>query len=232
MSMAFPYQDVAQTNLRDLDEGHIVGLHLEEHSPIKTKDYAAYSTLYSLKKNMKCYRSGDRNGPFISIFCAFAILDQLGQTYKPRNVQNEPNVKNGIKLALHYFCELECTSPEVEALVALRNSIFHNGSLVSSCGKGNKKKHYIFRFDPKQKELIKLPSLMWNGKASGLSGDWKDSACIVNVNELIALAKRTIKHVYCSYKEGKVSLIGGGQEVLMNFILLMKQEEYDALKPL
>lgn len=112
----------------------------------------------------------------------FALLEQIGNCFKPKSSIVCTKHKNNIHKALHYFSSLTCD--EIFVVRALRNTFSHDFSLYAT-DKGDKRLLHHFKlqasdFDP----LFQLREEKWYGKINTIS---IKNITIVNIEKLCSL---------------------------------------------
>lgn len=160
---------VQKTKLVDLSDEQIVYCHLLAGSHIKLPDFKVETSLEYIETEMRQSRGRDLTSRYVPMMAAFAILDQIGGTY--RNPTLAPAQANtpAIKKALYNFGGYSLTDPIVVSLYALRNALVHDAALT---GHDQKKQNwYIYRFNHDMDDMVRLPALGWDGDPLTLTKD-------------------------------------------------------------
>ena len=156
---------LASLSINDLADVHLS----TSATPKQVDEGFLYSSLPGLALETNQAHGISNVAIFSPLLTAFAILDQLGCSYKPTSAAPYfPANASGVKKALHYFCGLAQGCDELEALFGLRNSFIHDGSTLS---RGRQKDDgtwkgpfHVFRLDrdPNAAALVKLPHIPWD----------------------------------------------------------------------
>lgn len=160
---------VQKTKLVDLSDEQIVYCHLLAGHHIKLPDFKVETSLEYIETEMRQSRGRDLTSRYVPMMAAFAILDQIGGTY--RNPTLAPAQANtpAIKKALYNFGGYSLTDPIVVSLYALRNALVHDAALTGHDLK--KQNWYIYRFNHDMDDMIRLPALGWDGDPQTLTPD-------------------------------------------------------------
>lgn len=166
---------IDKTRLRDLTHEQIAYCHLLGGNMIWTADFTVETGLEHIETEMRQARGRNLTSRYVPLMAAFAILDQIGSTYRNPQLPLAPTNTPSIKRALYYFGGYKLSDPEVEHLYALRNALVHDAALTGH----NIKKivWYIFRFDAEMSDPIKLPASSWDGDPTNLK-----PACVTWIN--------------------------------------------------
>lgn len=149
-------------------------------------------------------------GFFSPLYGAFALLDQIGETYINKALLPCSNdAASGIKKALYYFGGMPFDDDEVRALYGLRNSLMHNGSLLYR-GKYDKNKdiwkgpfHY-FRLNKALTKPVKLPQVAWNGSLNNLPNPINTTE--INVAKICELAINAVNSAKSALASGNLDI--------------------------
>lgn len=166
---------IDQTKLRDLTDEQIAFCHLLGGSRIWTADFVVSTGLDDIETEMRQSRGRDLTSRYVPLMAAFAILDQIGSTYSDPQLTAPPTNTAAIKRALYYFGGFQLNDPVVKHLYALRNALVHDAALTGH--NPGKTIWYIFRFNHKMTDMIKLPASGWNGDPTTLKPD-----CVTWIN--------------------------------------------------
>lgn len=129
----------------------------------------------------------------------FTILDLIGTIFKIKSYIEKGT--NNIKNALNQFSNL--SSQEIKVLVALRNSITHNFSLVGFDRKDNPKIRYHFTLEHFSSGNIVVENDKWDGNKSSKN---EMNTTIIRTKEFIDLVEKIYKNVIIEFKNDNVSL--------------------------
>ncbi|WP_368448652.1 hypothetical protein [Cobetia amphilecti] len=204
--------------LNQLTHDELAFVHLNERNN-KIKNGTLSSSITVLLREIGHAKENIYSKNFLPISAAFTILDQLGFCYSRSDMQfdGDPNV-SGIKKALYYFVETSMTNEDRKALYALRNSLLHTASGIST-PKFSNQKSYAFILDEDSDVLIKYPSTSWNGDFNTLSEEvWTR----INPVILIGIAESAVKvALSCLYKGVLKNLPGiSEKEIYHRFLKL------------
>ncbi|HHQ4314438.1 TPA: hypothetical protein ACSP7Z_005161, partial [Serratia fonticola] len=165
---------LSNTNLHDLNIEELAYLHLKNLTGrFSLKNCRVASSLFDLSETLTASFNNNRTNQYVPLMTSFAILDQLGKLYSPKNTTSTYN--NGIKRALNLFSTL--TKEDIESLVSLRNSLLHDGSLVSKSQHSNGS-DVLYRLTKNGQELITHPIKAWDGS---FDDDLSQHTSIVNL---------------------------------------------------
>lgn len=144
--------------LADLDISELAYIHLDRlHGKMVLSNCIVYSSLYDLLETAQSSFYKDRTRIYTPLLSCFAILDQIGGVYGSRSKCTA--YKAGIKAALDLFGG--CSKVDIEKLYALRNGLYHDGSLLSISKNGNT--NVIFRLSQTSTNTITPASSEWTG---------------------------------------------------------------------
>ncbi len=145
-------------SLHDLDVSELAYAHLDRvHGKVILGNGTVYSSLYDLMETAQSSFNNSRTRIYTPLLSCFAILDQIGGAYA--STIKSTNYKSGIKAALDLFGTY--SKAEIEKLYALRNGLYHDGSLMSISLYGNAKT--VFRLSPEAEKTITHPPVEWDG---------------------------------------------------------------------
>lgn len=199
-----------------LSESEVINIHL--YSEISTTtDYIILSTLRRIEREARHAIANEYSKSFLPLMACYAILDQVGKCYK--NKQKSPYTHqnaNGIKKAAYYFLGYEENGDLTKTLYGLRNGIVHDASYVSHAKDGS---HYWYRWDDEQTEIIRTPSMPWDGTL----GSRSDSNCsFVNPKVFMDSVSEMLNRMMDLNKSGYLSLSmdGGVDELALRYLHL------------
>jgi hypothetical protein len=146
-------------NLDDLTIEELSYVHLNSLTGKEILKNGRLSTcLYDLLETVSASFGNVRTKQYVPLLGCFSILDQIGGTYG--RVDKSTSYGNGIKKALDLYSSFNNPS-DLESLVTLRHSIFHDGSLVSV--NSNTGTSVIFRMVVDSGKLLTPPISAWEG---------------------------------------------------------------------
>ena len=121
------------------------------------KDKRISTSLYDLVENTRASYNNNRTRVYTPLLGSFILLDQLGSIFSdPSNPS-----PNGIDIILRLYGYDEKT---IQYLIALRNGLMHDGSLIS-LARPDRPKQYntIFRLDPSLERTVNFAAVDWDG---------------------------------------------------------------------
>lgn len=144
--------------LHDLDVSELAYAHLDRwHGKVTLKNCSISSSLYDLLETAQSSFNNNRTRIYTPLLSCFAILDQIGGAYGTK--LKTTNYGSGVKVALDLFSNY--SKLEIEKLYALRNGLYHDGSLMSISNNGKVK--VVFRLSPNATNTITHPAVEWDG---------------------------------------------------------------------
>ncbi len=146
----------------------------------------------------------------IVITIYFTILDLIGTIFKIKTYTEKGS--NNIKNALNQFSSL--TTNEINVLVALRNSITHNFSLVGFDRKDNPKNKYHFTLEHFSSGKIIVQKDKWDGEKSSKN---ELNSTIVRTKEFIDLVENIYRKVIVELKNDNISIKLDTKEIKSRF---------------
>ncbi|WP_415451304.1 hypothetical protein [Acetobacter syzygii] len=205
--------------MADLSIDQLMEIHLSHIEFSFTKDFVVHSSLNSLEMNMIHSKALKKSNPFAPILCAFAILDQLGTTYKIKN--NHCRLTNGIKRSITLFYEEPISMDQINSLVSFRNGAVHNGSF-SNYDKYNKI-HSMFRFNNNIDSIIKLPDRPWDGSGD----DFEEDVCTyINKDMFIKLTIDILSKVRDLFQKNNIYTELDNESFIHRFILWADKDQF------
>lgn len=145
-------------SLHHLDVSELAYVHLDRiHGKLRLKNCTVYSSLYDLMETAQSSFNNNRTRIYTPLLSCFAILDQIGGAYG--SAVKSTNYGAGIKVALDLFGSY--SKVEIEKLYALRNGLYHDGSLMNISIHGKEK--VVFRLSPEAVNTITPPAVEWDG---------------------------------------------------------------------
>lgn len=211
--------DFENIRMNDLSIDQLMEIHLSHIRVSFTKDFAVHSSLHSLEMNMIHSKTLKNLHPFAPVLCAFAILDQLGTTYKVKN--NNSRLTNGIKRSITFFSKEPLSTEQINSLVSFRNGAVHNGSFASY-DKYNKI-HSIFRFNDNIDSVIKLPDRPWNGSGD----DMGENVCTyINKKMFIKLTIDILSKVRYLFQKNNIYTELDNESFIHRFILWADRDQF------
>lgn len=165
---------IAKKTLQELTKEELAEIHLShDESGFKLSDGFIQTSLYAITLEMTQARGMHNTRIFSPLYCAFAILDQLGEAYENTLMIPCNADASGIKKSLYYFSSWEFDSHEMKALYGLRNCMMHNASMLY---RGQQDKHgnwkgpfHRFILGEKHRHLIEIPKSPWSGNLADLT---------------------------------------------------------------
>lgn len=144
--------------LEDLDVPELAYIHLDMmHGRVSLENCTVYSSLYDLIGTARASFNNVRTRIYTPLLSCFAILDQIGGAYG--STQKSTDYGAGVKVALETFGNY--SKDEIEKLYALRNGLYHDGSLLNVSKNGKAK--VIFRLSPNAEKTLTQPENEWDG---------------------------------------------------------------------
>ena len=158
---------------------------------------------------------------FVPVVAAFAVIEQIGFTYK-RNDKIEysnPN-SSSINKALYYFADYEEGNEDVKALYALRNSFLHNASLMAKALHASKPSYY-FQFDRVIDVLVRYPEKPWDGNITTFKPEY---TTLINPDKVIDLAGAVVDSTLKCLESNvlEVDLEGGRKSFSIAFLSIFE----------
>lgn len=206
---------IDKTRLRDLTDEQIAFCHLLGGNRIWTADFVVETGLEYIEIEMRQARGRDLTSRYVPMMAAFAILDQIGTTYRNPALPAAPAKTPAIKKALYYFGGYKLTDPDVEYLYALRNALVHDAALTGH----NLKKTvwYIFRFNLEMDDIIRLPASGWDGDPLTLKTD-----CLTWINprlftDSVSALLRQLRQAF-EADPSSVAIEVPGHEILQKYL--------------
>lgn len=145
-------------SLSDLDVEELAYIHLDGlHGRATLSNCTVYSSLYDLMETAQSSFNNRRTRTYTPLLSCFAILDQIGGAYGSSSKSTKFGA--GIKVALSLFGSY--SDDNIEKLYALRNGLYHDGSLLNVSRYGNA--NVIFRLSPDATTTITPPAVEWDG---------------------------------------------------------------------
>lgn len=182
------------------------------------EDCIVISTLYRTYKEANHAAFNDHSNVFLPLMGGFAILDQIGECYKPKGMSlcRDPNY-NGIKKALFYFGGYGENDEETKALYAFRNSIMHDCSFVSHSPR-DPTRNYWFRFQDDINGCVQLGSEPWNGDYSSCSDKNITLVSRTNFRTLVHNLIRDLSNLHSS-NQLDITLSGGANAIRSRYLM-------------
>lgn len=159
---------------------------------------------------------------FSPLFGSFALLDQIGSCYINKTISPYPDTNaSGIKKALYYFCGMTPNSVDMKALYGLRNSLMHDGSILS---RGQPQANgtwsgpfYHFILGSKSNPIVEHPSVAWDGNLHNLRPAHRTK---INQRALTDLAIGAVQSAKQLLEHGDLdfSLKGGEVELYYRYL--------------
>ncbi|THJ36168.1 hypothetical protein E8K88_02575 [Lampropedia aestuarii] len=144
--------------LHDLEVSDLAFIHLDRILGFqRLSNCTLYTSLHDLMNTAQASFNNNRTRIYTPLLACFAVLDQIGGAYGSKS--KSTNYRGGIKIALDLFGTY--TENEIEKLYALRNGLYHDGSLLSVST--NKKTNVIFRISEETTNTITHPKQEWDG---------------------------------------------------------------------
>jgi hypothetical protein len=209
--------DLNEVYWSNLTSDQIVFMHVCDDKSILA-DFEVISTLHRTYREGRHAACNTHSNVFLPLFSTFAILDQIGECYKPKNSPIYPDPKgSGIKKALYYFAGRQPNDNESKALYAFRNGIMHDCSFVSH-DKHRSDIHYWFRFCESISCYVEVASTPWDGVPSSRSDH---NITLINRNLLLDLAHNVIQKLNTLFTKGEleVTIPGGAATIADNYLV-------------
>jgi len=210
--------------LEQLSSKELAEIHLDVDSRgTRLADGWIQSGMHHLVHEIRATQTRRSTMHFSPLYCAFALLDQVGAVYYDKNMTSYGNQSaSGIKKALYYFGGMPCNNDEVKALYGLRNSLMHDGSLLYR-GRFNSKSftwkgpYHRFIVNPNLATPVKLPVIPWNGDLDCLQ-HFEDTE--VNIKEICDLALKCVAQAKTLLDAGSLGAIihEGKQEFYYRYL--------------
>jgi len=133
---------------------------------------------------------------FIGLINYLLILEMIGKIFK---IKNGSKIKknNSIYKALHQFYNLD--EKDINTIIALRNSLAHNYSLVNipyNEIENNDKRHKFILCYSSNVNIIEYPTKPWDGQFSNKLDSSSTKIGIILLIELIEEIIRKVKYLY------------------------------------
>lgn len=186
------FETIKGKHLVDLTLNELAYVHLNSSTcGFDIKEGTLESGLPYLVNEINHVKQNIHSNNLVPIISSFAILDQLGFCYQRKDMPDYSNDNaSGVKTALYYFCGLPDESDDLKALYSLRNSLMHNGSLLSKGG-GRNSKHFSFLYDRDLTTIVEHPQITWDGVFNNLQHP--KMLTKVNPDLIISFAQDAVK---------------------------------------
>lgn len=212
------FHEIMKTKtLEQLSLEELASIHLDIYdTPISLAVGYVRSCIGGLVTEIQQSRARASTRIFSPLYGGFALLDQIGSCYTNTSIPACPNADaSGIKKALYYFCNMPYDSDEMKALYGLRNSLMHDGSLIS---RGRyvsdqwKGPYHHFILGSDSQNIVDLPPAPWDGDLESLTSAHRTR---INQRALTDLAINAVKvarqllddgNLGFSLKEGEIEL--------------------------
>lgn len=190
------YEYLVDKNLEQLTIEELNVIHLQyRDSVVSIEGRYLTSSLHDLAQVLSASFINRRTAQYVPLMTSFAILDQIGSLYHIQG--NNPEAKNGIKRALQSFTKM--TPDEIEDLVTLRHSLFHDGSLTSR--NKNTGTNVIFRMNTDADFVVKRPAVAWNGI---YDDDLTAHTTLINLKEFQCLVLGILDKCLAELEQGRL----------------------------
>lgn len=215
---------IENTDLRDLTDEQVAYCHLLARPRILTADHFVESGLEHIETEMRQARGRNLTSKYMPLLAAFAILDQIGSTYRNPNLPTLPAKTPAIKSALYNFGSFALAAPEVDHLYALRNALVHDASLTGH--NMNKTKWYIFRYDETMPDMLRLPASGWDGDPNRLTGT---SVTWVNTRMFTDWVSKLVHTIRQQFDDDPASVVieKQGSEIIQKYLFWTKRPPSD-----
>lgn len=136
----------------------------------------------------------------------FALLEQIGNCFRPTSITDSTNKTNNIHKTLHYFSDL--SDDKIFVIRALRNTFSHDFSLYGT-DRGNRKLLHHFKLKFSDTEPLDTEPLMilrkkeWDGD---LSTKNENNITIVNLEKLCDVIDKICVDIQKLAKKDKIKI--------------------------
>jgi hypothetical protein len=148
------------------------------------------------------------HGSWLGAVGYFALLDQVGKCFKPRNMTQRTG--NAIQQALGHFTNLSAN--EIDALYALRCAFAHDYSLYNINQKNPTMMHN-FIVGQGASPLMTMARVPWNGDLQNQVADCKTSVSLEAFADVVEQVVQQI--IACSQSNNLEILLPGGSDELV-----------------
>jgi hypothetical protein len=129
------------------------------------------------------------------------LLEQIGSIFKPINATSIKKT-NGIFCALKFFSQL--SDEKIKAIISLRNSLTHRFGLATEKKPSVKPPRKFILSIERDKEIVKLPNIDWDGTFSDKSDSTNTTIFIIDL----------VDQIEKIYKEVSTKLINNNLDII------------------